>query len=462
MTRIFTIAAFLCLAATGAGAQDWNGPNPLESQGIGIMYWQHPLGDGSMLPCTHLAPQHPGGHATTIPCAHMVQQHPGGHPTKVPCVHLTPLHANGDPVMVPCLHLKSNGQPQHPGGHQSIAPCTHPAGFGQVQHPNGHPVFVACTHLEAQHPAGDDGPVVPCAHMVQQHPAGHPGPTAPCAHMVQQHPGGHPGPKVPCAHPMPVKRHVTNPNIYFYTDDAEFQKETLSVVKRLAAMNVHLTTLRPLHMFYREPYPQSGYPEGATNPTWPHYNSGFHSVQVQPTSGWKETLHHEIGHSTLGNSCVQIVGGGGMHTMTGVSRPGVAMSEGWAHFVGLVISNDQNQATPIFKGFNWEAGTTSRGDSAGKPSSNVEFRVGCTLWDLFDKVQDGADSVTLSFADLYRVYSPSLQLLTNGPFIPNLPEYLKRLKANHPALATAIDAVNTQNTVGEAPSRSPMPRPRNR
>jgi hypothetical protein len=254
---------------------------------------------------------------------------------------------------------------------------------------------------------------------------------------------------------MPLKKHDRRNNVFFYTDDTAYQKEVIRVLNELKKRGVNVTALRPLHCFFRPATPAGQFPAGATNPTWPHYNPAFHSIQVQPWKTWKETLHHELGHSTLGNSCVQIIGGGGQHTMTGVSRPGVAMSEGWAHFVALALGYSQNTAKPVWRGFDWEAGTRSDGGSAGKPSPNIEFRVACTLWDLYDKVVDGNDSVSLTFQDLFRVYSPSLQVLTKGPFIPNIADYLKRLKQNQPAMSSGIDAVRIQNTEGTVNTRRP-------
>ncbi len=57
------------------------------------------------------------------------------------------------------------------------------------------------------------------------------------------------------------------------------------------------------------------------------------------------------------------------------------------------------------------------------------------------------------FADLFRVYSPSLQVLTNGPVVSSIYDFADRLKSSNPRnrrLATQIDEVLVRN-VGPKP-----------
>jgi len=64
-----------------------------------------------------------------------------------------------------------------------------------------------------------------------------------------------------------------------------------------------------------------------------------------------------------------------------------------------------------------------------------------------------SQSESLPFADLFRVYSPSLQVLTNGPVVSSIYDFADRLKSSNPRnrrLATQIDEVLVRN-VGPKP-----------
>ena len=372
-----------------ASAQ-WQGPNPLKDTWLGIPFWEHPKGDTAQLPCTHLKQQHPGGH-------------PG---PMLPCTHLEAQHSSGDFT-------------------GTTAPCTHIKNFKQ-EHPAGHKVYG------------------PCVHIAPKHPDGHSSATVACAHMVPEHAAGHTGPNLPCVHILPVKKKVNSLGLWFYTDDANFQAEAIQAVQKLNQLGVNVGSPRPLHLFYRPP---ANGVFSVDDPLWSHYNSGFHSIQVLKGSGdgWKSTLHHELGHSTLGHSCVQIIGGG-KHSLTSESKPGTAMSEGWGTFVALAIENDVSTARPIWRSLDYENAKKSDGTKLSKYSPNIEFLVTCFLWDLYDQNADGVDSVKVSFTELFRVFSPSLKTLSNGPIIPNLADFVSRFGKNNPQLALAASNVATQNT----------------
>src|SRR5689334_15904269 len=94
------------------------------------LFWTHPQGDSTVVPCVHLVQQHPAGDAHNIPCLHLVQEHPEGDPNPIP------------------------GLPNVP-----------------------------CTHIHQEHPKGDEF-VTPCIHLMQAHPAGDPGPDVPCIHQI--------------------------------------------------------------------------------------------------------------------------------------------------------------------------------------------------------------------------------------------------------------------------------------
>ena len=44
-------------------------------------FWEHPYGDDTAIPCTHVVFEHPGGDTVTVPCTHgLVRTHPAGDP----------------------------------------------------------------------------------------------------------------------------------------------------------------------------------------------------------------------------------------------------------------------------------------------------------------------------------------------------------------------------------------------
>ncbi len=354
------------------------------------LFWEHPFGDTSTLACTHLVTQHPEGHAgPTLPCAHLEQQHPGGHDTgaKSPCSHW------------------HHGRPDHPGGD---------------------PVIVAC------------------AHMAQQHPGGHPGPTLPCAHLVQQHPGGHAGPTGPCLHPVPLQRTEAALGINFFMNDSALQGEVIATVQKLKSLGANVGFPRPLNIFNRLPI--NGNPEDNKDPFWSHYEKETHTLQLvkgRSIADLRQTAHHEIGHALVGHSCVITVNSGGPHTLNDATNGALGISEGWAHFVALAVQNAPGTASATYKDIDWE--DVSSSTSSGIPfSKNNEFRAGAILWDLYDSHQD-KESLNLDFRELFKVWSPTLETLKNGPVLTDVHDFLTRLKNNHPGKSAQIDAVESLN-----------------
>lgn len=340
-------------------------------------------------------------------------------------------HAQGDPTTLPCTHIAQ-------------------------QHPNGDPQTVPCPHLVQDHPGGDPNPIpglprIPCIHVRQQHPGGDTVRT-PCVHLVQQHPAGHPGPEFPCVHPMPVQREVPNLNLKFFTADTTIQNETIAAATRLRDLGIRIgTALRPLCIFNRGPI--NGNADDPNDPFWSHYNSLFHAIQITRRPGaldvqrLRDTLHHEMGHATIGQSLIQIGSNGGVHSMTQPSSAAVAMSEGWAHFIALVIRFPRTEINPSYKGKLW-----GKRDTTVACDSRIEYNVGCLLWDIFDNPTDGptpdrpgTDTIALPLSELFRVYSPTLTTILNGPVIPSVGNYLERLENNNPSLRDRIERLRPLN-----------------
>lgn len=336
--------------------------------------------------------------------------HPQGHGFNIPCVHLIPQHPN-DPVAVRYTVTVQ----EHPG-------ATH---HEEVPIPGRPKVPIPCTHLKQE--TRTENVNVPCVHLAPRH----------------QSDGDF---TVPCTHALPVVARRDDLGIVFYTDNTFIQNETVKAVEKLKGLGVPMSSAnRPLRVLNR-PFLE-GHPENSENPFWSHYDPASHSIQItrrpQATNAEVlDTLHHELGHATLGHTCVQITSPGGAHSIDKPSHPPVAMSEGWAHFVALVLRFNDNETPTQYRGRNWEARSF-----AVPKDPNIEYNVGCTLWDLFDSNSEGFtapslggfvvaavahESVKLSFDKLFEVYSPTLATLVNGPLIPGLDSYLQRLIQNNP------------------------------
>lgn len=324
-------------------------------------------------------------------------------------------HAN-DPTFVPCIHRG----PQHPAGHHRRLECLHRV----LEHPEGHRV----------------GPLVrPCEHWKTEHPDGHQGPLEPCLHVVAQHPGGDPGPRVPCRHRRGRVAADLDLGLDFYTSDGTLQEAARQAARRLRERGVEIGRPRALSLFRNQRF--TG-PDGKD--VWAtHYNPVLHAIQIsQDSTNPVESLQHEMGHATLGHRCVKILGGG-PHAMDKEVPPGLALSEGWANFIALVVRNpDLRAVAGFYKGQNWEMGHL---DKKFPYSKNNEFRVGCILWDLHDANHDGPDDVSLAFRTMFQVYSPTLQTLAHGPAIPSLDDYLARLVKLEPRLAKNLKKLLDHN-----------------
>jgi len=334
---------------------------------------------------------------------------------------------------------------QHPKGHETTIPCTHI----RQKHPNGDKITIPCTHgYKKAHPQGDKittplGTVtVPCIHLVAKHPNGDQV-TVPCVHFEQEHQNGDPGPTIPCVHPMLPTRIEMSGALFFYTNDRVIQDAAINAVNRLRFLGVNILWPRPLHIFHREPLENGD----SSDPFWSHYDPLMHAIQIMKdgrnASKRRETLYHEMGHALVGHSIVNRPEGGPHGTKEETSLP-LAMSEGWAHFVALALSHNQDTPNPEYKGLNWENMNIT-------PKPNIEYCVGCCLWDIFDKrTEEGMhpDNVSLPFTELFKVYSPTLETLTSAVMVDSIESFLGRLKLNNPDnndLADHIDQVRKRN-----------------
>jgi len=385
-------------------------------KGKAELIWTHPLGD-----CTHMMKDHPNGHPMpNAPCLHPpIQDHPNGHTETLACLHMVREHSGDHDTGLksPCTHIKF-GRPEHSGGHAITAPCGHKV----KEHPGGHPKNVTCSHL------------------AKPHKDGHAVPPAPCLHVRPEHPEGHDG--APCIHPLKPDRIDPATGVMFFTTDPLIQNEVLAGIQRISSLGIKFKWPRPLSVFHR--LPVNGQPYDNKDPFWSHYSSRKHALQI--TKGHSredmiEGVRHELGHALLGHACATIPSPGGPHTMADATDPALALSEGWAHFVALVLSVSPTDKNAAFRGYKWEP---ARDEKSIVFSSSNEFRVGAILWDLFDRSSD-QESVDLKFTDLFGVFSPTLQTLLDGNKIPNVEDYLSRLGKNHPDKRSAIMSLYTNN-----------------
>lgn len=391
---------------------------------------------------------------------------------------------------------------QHVMGDRAMLPCTHMV----KEHPAGDDVMAPCTHLKKQHPDGDrvkkklKDPVtgiekeidvtVPCVHLVPEHPEGHPtGAKVPCVHLRPEHPEGHPGPITPCVHPMAEVSRDDTLGLIFYTNNQDVQQAARDGAQKLKELGVAPSgsagalgralipggpqeslrarlggNPRSLAVFHHTPV--HGDPTDNKDPMWSHYNPFLHYLQITKDErssvsaadrrkDIRDTMFHELGHAICGHKCVVPMTLGKPHALDTETDPGQAVSEGWASFVALVIMYPRNSAMAQYNGVDYERLTT---ETRIPFSAKAEARVTAILWDLYDSTNEQGDSVSLGFNELFKVFSPTMNTMQNGPVIPDLNNYLDRLANNNPSQRTAIMAARDMNLTAPAtPSRTPRP-----
>lgn len=324
------------------------------------------------------------------------------------------------------------------------------------QHPNGHDIPIPCSHTQTVTVGGHfvRGVWVPDVQVAYQHKndgTQH----VPCTDLIQAHPNGNCN-FGPCGHPLVPTSYDSGRNIIFYTGNSSVRSTVAQAYDKLVALgvapNLISTAIRPLLILNHAPATNGS----QTDPAWSRYDAGLHAIQIMTTHPVPETVFHEIGHAIVGQSCVRAVAPGLPHNGTSPQVPGDALSEGWAEFVAgsIAISRDTRDAS--FGSINLDAKLTP---ADGPPRKDVETFVARTLWDLFDtgklippppggpalsqRLDD--EPASLSFASLYGVWMPTAQTMSSGPLIPDLDDYIHRLKLNNPGQGAAIDAVMSLN-----------------
>jgi hypothetical protein len=358
-------------------------------------------------------------------------------------------HPKGDRAQVPCIHWKTQHKEDGGGNGPCLCPRVAEHGSDSQQVPCAHPTFRGPQH-------GSDTVSVPCTHLKPPHP-GHPLPRVPCVHKVREHASDE-GPAVPCPHRLQPVKLDKELGLVFFTADPSIQAWVIASARRFADKGVWVGRPRPLNIFHREPVYGK---ESNKDPFWSHYNSTSHTLQIMKRASesavYRDTIRHELGHASLGHSCVLLSSLTGLHSMTRASDRETAMCEGWAHFCALFLDAEPG-GKPFYRPFDWEAGT--RNERPGQdgapptPSSKVacndkiEFCPAVVLWDLYDTVADGDDKVSFSFPELFKVFSPTLATLPNGPKMTGIKDYADRLADNNPKKKALIQKVVAQGLKG--------------
>lgn len=328
----------------------------------------------------------------------------------------------------------------HPTGDPSTEPCR-----DLVRPHENHGVATRPCTCEPVHPHRYDvifGQKVDCRCWAPPHPDGHQE-AIPClCPSVPAHPEGHPGPDVACIHPLEPAGHSFSGNLVFYTNDSVIQSAAVTAVNRIRSLSgVNVLNPRPLNIFHRHAIGPD--PLDPKEPFRTSYHPDSHSIQVVRNNFTdamlSQAVYHEMGHAILGHRCVRLLPAPTEHKQCEATTPARAMSEGWADFVAMAI-----MGVPELLGMNYEY-PVGCWYKVFAPRTDIDYFVACCLWDLFDGTRE--DPAQISFQELFRVYSPTLQTLANGPVIGSINDYLQRLKQNHPGKADQIEKVRITNLV---------------
>ncbi len=147
---------------------------------------------------------------------------------------------------------------------------------------------------------------------------------------------------------------------------------------------------------------------------------------------------------------------GGVHSLSDRLDLRVAFSEGWGDgFSGMAIgrsvyqdSNGSAQAGGDCLGLESDAQLAVCGKPANLGWYN-EASVARVLWDVFDSVSDGADTVSLGFGPIFTVMNTDMATTRS---LTSIYPFAAALKTRNPGAASGIDAIlNGQSIAASAP-----------
>lgn len=148
---------------------------------------------------------------------------------------------------------------------------------------------------------------------------------------------------------------------------------------------------------------------------------------------------------------------GGVHALSDRLDLRVAFSEGWGDaFSGMAIgrsvyqdSNGSAQAGGDCLGLESDAQLAVCGKPANLGWYN-EASVARVLWDVFDSVNDGADTVSLGFGPIFTVMNTDMATTRS---LTSIYPFAAALKTRNPSAASGIDAIlNGQSIAASAPN----------
>lgn len=120
----------------------------------------------------------------------------------------------------------------------------------------------------------------------------------------------------------------------------------------------------------------------------------------------------------------------------------VAFGEGWGNaYSGMVLNDPQYRDS--YSGISGTTGFNLETDN-GNDGWYSEFSVQEILWDLFDSVNDGADTISLGFAPIYSVLTGS-QRVTDA--FTSIYTFADGLRAANPGQTAAINALLTGENI---------------
>ena len=142
----------------------------------------------------------------------------------------------------------------------------------------------------------------------------------------------------------------------------------------------------------------------------PIYNGGAHYspggriyLFANDVDDTPDTILHEMGHSVMYNIYGDYMPDApncSPHSLMGDSSTGCAWTEGWAQIWHMWSTNDQYRDYPGGGKIDLEAATWGDGNDEG---SDVEGRVAGALWDIADSVNDGYDTYSGGWSDIWHI-----------------------------------------------------------
>ncbi len=175
--------------------------------------------------------------------------------------------------------------------------------------------------------------------------------------------------------------------------------------------------------------------------SWPHYHHGGNIHLPDNDAAFSpDIVIHEYGHNVM-----YVIYGDWMptshcpspHYINGHSHTNCAWTEGWANFFPLVVKSDPVLEYRNHYSIDLEAPTW--GSSNWDDGDDVEGRVAGALWDIFDSVDDGDDTISNGFMNIW--------FTINDQNDNKFSEYWSAFKADHSSIAQSAKAAIYQNTI---------------